>query len=403
MWCPHGLIVAVGLAGPAAQIIGQPAVEPVSTPDGIRALISQLGSSRYQERDQAARRLAQLDESAPFLREAIQSRDEEVARLAKKALAEIRARIRPREICRFQALGKAGHVDRMLAGLVEWDGASDDVGLWQGTLDAVWSLADRAMAADVERDQSKALKESPPRALKQTPKELLVEPGDAAQAAFGLRLVRTPTPLRLRDFGGAALALESVSVDRRLDRAIVLAEGPVKCKGTIRNSIIICCSDVEAGIEILNSVIVARGSIKCPLHVKDSILVASGKVDTSRGLVPGQRETNCIREEDATPLGLVKWFTPADVGLEVTPAKDSVRVEKLHDGKLPARAGLKVGDLITAVDRGKVDSAETFRKLLRRGSVQDRCVLTVKRGDETLDVTLDFRAAERDAEKKKDK
>ena len=96
----------------------------------------------------------------------------------------------------------------------------------------------------------------------------------------------------------------------------------------------------------------------------------------------------------------VKWFTPSDIGLEVA-GKNTVTIAKLHDGKLPAKSGLKVGDQINAVDGSKVESAETFRRRLLRGVVNERCTLTVRRGDANLDVLLDFRADERAKEKAK--
>ena len=48
------------------------------------------------------------------------------------------------------------------------------------------------------------------------------------------------------------------------------------------------------------------------------------------------------------------------------------------------------GDRITAVDGKPVDSEDTFRILLRRGSVRPSCQLTIRRGEQTLQPFVDF-------------
>ena len=167
-----------------------------------------------------------------------------------------------------------------------------------------------------------------------------------------------PPPFRLADFGASpgfrrSLRNEQLNHFRGLIRA-----ASIQCTG------------------LAKGVLVTREGFTTTNVMSEAILFTNGNVRIDVGLV------NSILVVDGEVV-----------------IRGSIR--KVADGKLPARAGLKVGDLITAVDAGKVDSMETFRKLVRRGSIHERCTLSVKRGDMNLDVILEFRAEERAKEKTK--
>src|SRR5262249_28077588 len=63
----------------------------------------------------------------------------------------------------------------------------------------------------------------------------------------------------------------------------------------------------------------------------------------------------------------------------------------LMDAMPPFQAGLKVGDKFTAIDGTKVESAESFRRTLRKARARDESVFDVRRGEQTLTVHVPFR------------
>jgi S1-C subfamily serine protease len=54
------------------------------------------------------------------------------------------------------------------------------------------------------------------------------------------------------------------------------------------------------------------------------------------------------------------------------------------------KAGLKVGDVITAVDGKAAVDPETFRRLLRHGTVLEETKFAVKRDGKEITVTASF-------------
>jgi S1-C subfamily serine protease len=122
--------------------------------------------------------------------------------------------------------------------------------------------------------------------------------------------------------------------------------------------------------------------------VGNSIVVSDGKPAFKLRALNGHE--GALIDSKSLPKDVLHWFEPADVGLEVSAAKEGVIVSKVASGMLPEKAGIQKGDRITAVDGKKVDSEDTFRVLLRRGSVRPSCQLTIRRGDQTLHPFVEF-------------
>src|SRR5262249_3636290 len=104
----------------------------------------------------------------------------------------------------------------------------------------------------------------------------------------------------------------------------------------------------------------------------------------------GRNVNSTIRDRAPGLLGWIRFFETADAGVQVAAADGGVTVSKLADGQPPAKAGLKVGDVITAVDGKLAKDPETFRRLLRRGTVMDQTVFMVKRGGKDMTHTASF-------------
>lgn len=81
-----------------------------------------------------------------------------------------------------------------------------------------------------------------------------------------------------------------------------------------------------------------------------------------------------------------------NIGIEVVGATDGIQVRKVERLGIAARAGVKVGDVITAVDGTAVRSAREFIAAL--GSVKaQNATLTVRRGQERVEIAIEFPAA----------
>jgi len=69
---------------------------------------------------------------------------------------------------------------------------------------------------------------------------------------------------------------------------------------------------------------------------------------------------------------------------------DGAYVDSVEDGSCAARAGVTVGDVITALDDHAVTSVDTLKKALRLYAPGDSAVLTVVRNGETLHLSVVF-------------
>jgi S1-C subfamily serine protease len=73
-----------------------------------------------------------------------------------------------------------------------------------------------------------------------------------------------------------------------------------------------------------------------------------------------------IVENAANPLGFIQFFDPEQEGVAAESAADGVRVTKATAGKPFHQAGLRPGDLIASINGETLNSAEAFRKILRK-------------------------------------
>lgn len=87
----------------------------------------------------------------------------------------------------------------------------------------------------------------------------------------------------------------------------------------------------------------------------------------------------------------MRFFRPAQVGVEVAPAEGGVRVTRADKDMPIGRAGLRVGDVVRALDGSPTSSPDSFRKLLRRKVAQGGYGLfEVRRGGKAEEVRPNF-------------
>src|SRR5947209_19881194 len=109
----------------AAGLLAALAVAPSSRADpaegkpDVRDLMAQLGSEGFEARETATRRLMEREDAAAALREALRSRDPEVARRAREILDALARQERDRAFAALAAAAKRGAVDQAVERFVK--------------------------------------------------------------------------------------------------------------------------------------------------------------------------------------------------------------------------------------------------------------------------------------------
>lgn len=363
----------------------------------VERYIRELGDKDFKVRADAVRRLTALEPYSALVR-ALKANDAEAARLAAQILNDLDRAATVRSLQKLPQETARGEVSRVTDRFARWKGPENDEKAWQINIDFAWEVANRAVK-DFANEKQFWKDRYPPRSTKPYGPKGQVEylySKDALTAsksiigfarADGIIFKRGAKPM------GVFVSSNGLELGRDLVvNSTFLIVGALRCDATISNCILICDGAVELQSSVLNSVIVANGPVKYSSSVAGcTVISTSSIIATTRG----SADRSVLRENEPNPLGFIKWFKPSEVGIEVVAAKDAVRVERLHDGRLPLKAGVKMGDLVTAIDGTKIESTETFRRRLLRGVVNERCNFTIKRGDSKMEVFLDFRAEER--------
>lgn len=184
------------------------------------------------------------------------------------------------------------------------------------------------------------------------------------------------------------LTNDSISFSAR--GSIVVCDG--EFKGSPHHSLIIARAGVSYG-NIGACVILSGGPVRC--HAKQGTISNSTIISMSTVEVPATTKVinnSLIKQNQPDALGWVKFFEPARVGIEVEPADGAVRIKKLDPARSFAKAGLHTGDLVLALDKAPVKSAESFRKLLRHGLAgQKPLTFEVQRAGKALNVSVQYK------------
>jgi hypothetical protein len=163
---------------------------------------------------------------------------------------------------------------------------------------------------------------------------------------------------------------------------------------------------VPGGPRTVGCFVVCRGNVVIRASVSYSTLLVDGDVDLSKGgvensvirasgevrLKPGYEPKNCTIEEHAKNVTEpYKFFELADVGLSFSDDEEGLTVSGLKAGTPFGNCGLVQGDVIQGIDDLPPGHSEVFRKQVRKAMVvQGDCLLTVARGNQTLDIAVYF-------------
>ncbi len=118
-------------------------------------------------------------------------------------------------------------------------------------------------------------------------------------------------------------------------------------------------------------------------------MAAGGKVNLGKKLPRDGRTENDLDEGVKGALG-VRFFELSDVGLAVRPANATVVVEAITAGGACDRGGVRAGDVILTVNGRRPESVESLGRLLRDALGPGDAAVRVRRGAETVAVTVAF-------------
>jgi hypothetical protein len=390
----------------AAAIVAAPQLEQAPPPRAVdvAALVKQLGSDDFAEREAATRRLSALVlDPPPELLAATRSESPEVRGRAATAAESMRRNVALVRMPRGEQFARQSKVDLFVAATAVWDLKPEDRRLWEPALD----LGRRLIA---KADMTKQRKPNGcPAAYKdyetfqdlKSPRYARVDQVYVRKDADTLLLssyneaIQAPAVAEPKAIGGSLVVSRgSVSASSAIAKSVVLANGDISARTITYDSILVCDGNVTITEgEISRCVVVARGNISAAEGADTSVLMAGGKVRLGKERVTKRQAEsghyNVIVEGEPNTLGLA-FFELATVGVVVKLEGGEVTVANFKVQSAFAAAGVEIGDVITAVNGKKPDSAESLRRLLRDALALGDAAVVVRRGDatETLKVSL---------------
>ncbi len=365
--------------------------EPLQKVDAaeIQKLIERLGDEKFVRREEAMRQLRALGEPAlDAIEKALRSEDAEIRSRAEKLAVELR-HIRRERLFRAMAekikdLPLDQFVDR-LATRDEFDKTEN----WDRLYDIANIMSQRA--------------------------EMLA---DRKWPLPNLNYKTFPTVSGKSAVRYVNQKIRADGIDRRisaLQNCVLVSSGNVQYITSIVNSIVFIEGDLAACTSIIDSFVVCNGSLGRAVLIRNSVVLTTSDFASStraersffqvksvgnhaissqnvylnlKSVASRNATDNRFIQNDKGPLQAVTFFKPSLLGVELSKLDKFARVDKVVEGKPFARAGLRVGDIVTATDEGEVVSFEALNKFLRRRLPGESISLKVRRGEKTVEIDV---------------
>jgi hypothetical protein len=392
--CRYVVCLLLVVVSAVNSAIGDEGQAKPATDEQIAALIAQLGSDDFAAREQAQNRLAELEEALPALRAAVKSQDPEVRRAALELVGRWELRLEERfireAVARVNDEGLDVFIDRMV---LQNDYVTE--ARWKGAVEVARALAKRAARHGT----------AVPNILEQgsVPSTRTRVDGVANDLnVHGTLLFSSGTIKGINSTNGSILFVNGDinSLNSTTD-SIIFCNGTIKSFNYTKGCIIFCNGVVESMNCTENNAVFVRGELRSLNYTKGNVIEASkltSGVNVSEGNtylnrkpqdIPRGKDDRFMAAEPSV-LELFRFFDPARVGLEFTMIDGDAQVDAVTEGQAFARAGLRKGDRVLAVDQEKFLAADTFTRLLRRKMVAGKALLKVQRGDRVVEVAVSF-------------
>ena len=398
------LLIGVLLALASCGAVASDDIPP-PRPVDVGALVNQLGSEDFAEREAATRRLSSLALDPPSeLLAAMKSDNPEIrSRAAKVAQAMRQNAVVPR-MRRGEQFAQRGRVDLFVAATAAWNLNPEDRRLWVQAFDFGQRLIKKAEMTGSRKpngcpsafkDYDEFVDLCRPRytrvdsvyGRKEAESDLFPSYNKAIQAPG----VVDPNGI----CRNLIVSRGSVAVADAIQNSLVLANGDIATRTLVHKSVLICDGDVTLTEGFITTcVVVARGNITAAGGADTSVLMAGGKVILGKERVTKRQaesgQYNVIIEGEPNTLGLTFFELRETLGLLVKAEGGTVTVTNYKVRGAFRAAGVEIGDVITAVNGKKPDSAESLRRLLRDALAIGDATVVVRRGEktETLKVSL---------------
>ena len=382
---------------------------PPPRPVDVAALVRQLGSEDFSEREEASRRLSTLsvDAPPPELLAARNSPTPEIGDRARRAVKVLELHIvREREraaiarLPRSERFAKRGQVDLYVASAAANKLKANDDRLWL----PAFELGVRVGAKAAPEIGRLPLQEPPGPGwvtIKDFPtyrKSLLND-----------KFIRTNDMFIIEDKGYFHLTagIMAAGVDsRKPTDGLIVSRGTVRVPGSVKDSLVLATGDVVVGGMIKSTIIcdgdvqlsgvqwcliIARGNVVVDGHSQENTILAGGRVTLKKSggtVSPRQDTRDHVQSGVRRPLDFITFFELSTVGVEVKRKDRAVQVTSIIDDKPFADAGLRVGDIITEVNGKKPESAESLRRLLRDALAIGDATVQLQRGDKGVTVKV---------------
>ena len=348
-----------------------PAGEGATSQPGKRSaeeLIRRLGDRSFKERDKATRQLVEGKNVTTALRQALQSSDLEVIRRIKGILKARAQRGARRQLELLKTAVRDGYLDLAIELLARWSAGFEEAAYWAEVRKLVTTL----VKLDGQQNGRIKLNPWPPSMVMDArPGKIRIMTADRVtqlpDEQDGLPWSIRAGEVDLKKIIPRPLAIACSGPVRDFAvRGVVLANGPVELS-LLGGAIILCDSDVTLIESAASCLVIARGTITCKGFMNDCHFITGKRV-----ILGTSHLRSCIIKDQATaPFGRLGFLSLREKDILVEPGKGGVRLLDVVAGTPFAKAGLRKGDMITAVDGKAADSEETLRRLLRRSLLSD--------------------------------
>jgi len=172
-------------------------------------------------------------------------------------------------------------------------------------------------------------------------------------------------------------------------KSILMSLGPVDVKSAYK-CIIVSDNSVSLRSTFDNSLVIARGTISLERSALASTLVSQEDVILGKGLVGVDSCT--IRKKTLHPATLIRFFEPRNLGIDAIAVQNGLRISYIDRDKLFHAAGLRLGDIIQSLDGIPLDSAESFRKVLRpKAALGEATIVQLRRADQNIQIEVEVK------------
>ena len=358
------LMIAVGLLVPGGSSRAQDATE-------MRALIQQLGSERFAEREEAERRLLQNDRAVVYIKAGVRDAAPEVSKRCARILEKRRAGVRDEIPRHLDEMSHRGEFNRAVRVAFAWrhdlrEKLSDfEQTAAQRLCDAVEQKTSRALAIPkiAERLQIEVGGSDDVELLRPS-NDFLVAGRRVKIGSMGSSVFLAAENMDSHGHSNSIAFVGGNAVIEKMYESIVYVDGDLTI-GFVRNSLIVCTGSIGGmSSSFRNCTVVAAGKIKTPVKAENSIL----------------------RPDEKDLAHILRPWTAAELGVQPVFREERVYAEKV----VPmAQAGVEAGDVLLSLDGEKIATQAEATKLLRQKSAEYLpFFVRVKRGDHELELTV---------------